>query len=97
MTVRYSPRASADLIVIADYLTERSPRGVRSVEAKIRATIELLGIAPGSGRALEERPEVRVLPVVRYPYLIFCTMEADDVYILHIRHAARAPVRPDQL
>lgn len=49
------------------------------------------------GRPLKERPHVRVVPVVRYPYLIFYVVQRDALIVLHIRHGARAPLQPDEL
>jgi toxin ParE1/3/4 len=95
--VRYSPRAVADLNGIADYLIAHSPQGARAVEAAIRTTISLIADFPGCGRIVAERPEVRVIPVTRYPYLIFYIVTADTVVVLHIRHAAREPAAPDDL
>ena len=97
MKLRYSPRATADLVAIADYLTERNPFAARTVEVAIRKTIELLGEFSGSGRALTQRPNVRVMPLARYPYLVFYTVTANEVLILHIRHGARRPVEPEDL
>jgi plasmid stabilization system protein ParE len=92
--VHYGPRAVADLTAIADFLTERSPQGARAVERAIRATLALVSDFPGCGRAVEQRPHVRVIPVTRYPYLIFYTVTDDAVVVLHVRHAARRPVEP---
>lgn len=97
MKVRYSPRATADIVAIADYLTERNRVAARAVEAAIRKTIDLLGEFPGSGRILKQRSSVRVMPVLRYPYLVFYRIGADEVLIVHIRHGARAPVKPESL
>ena len=97
MKLRFSPRAIGDLIEIADYLTERSPRGARSVERSIQKAIDVICLFPGSGRTLEQRPSVRVMPIARYPYLMFYTLSDDEVRILHIRHASRAPVDPAAL
>ena len=97
MKLRYSPRAVRDLAAIGDYLRERSPTGAQAVESKINATIGVLAAFPESGRALTERPQVRVMPVVRYPYLVFYTVSRDELLILHIRHGARVPVAPDEL
>ena len=97
MKVRYSPRAIGDLASIADYLVTRSPRGARSVDARIRKTIDLIAAIPGSGRVLEQRPAVRVMPVGRHPYLVFYTLSEDQILILHIRHGARSPVDPAKL
>jgi len=65
MKVRYSPRATDDIIAIADYLTERNRVAARAVEAAIRRTVDLVSEYPGSGRALTQRSNVRVMPVVR--------------------------------
>jgi toxin ParE1/3/4 len=92
--VRYSQRAIIDLAGIADYLAERNPAGAISVESSIRKTVDLIGIFPRAGRVLEQRPAIRVMPVVRYPYLIFYTSRGTEVVILHIRHGARTPVDP---
>jgi hypothetical protein len=40
---------------------------------------------------LEQRPDVRMMPLVRYPYKIFYRILGDTIRILHIRHAARRP------
>lgn len=67
MTVRFSPRAISDLIGIADYLVPRSPEGAKSVEAAIHRTLELIATFPRAGRVVKQRPNVRVMPVGRYP------------------------------
>lgn len=97
MKVRYSPRAIGDLEAIADYLVPKSPQGALAVEMAIRATIDLLAVFPGGGRALEQRPNVRVIPVVRFDYLIFYTVADSEVVILHIRHGSRQTVDPHDL
>jgi toxin ParE1/3/4 len=97
MKVRYRPRAIADLIGIADYLSERSPAGARAVEARIRMSVELLRQFPESGRVIEQRSQVRVMPIVRYPYLVFYTVTEEELVILHIRHGARETIDPDEL
>jgi toxin ParE1/3/4 len=79
------------------YLTERSPSGAKSVADEIQATVDLLGRTPEMGRPFQQRLQVRVMPVVRYPYLIFYTVRGDILLVLHIRHGARAPLQPDEL
>jgi plasmid stabilization system protein ParE len=95
--LRYSSRASRDLAEIGEYLTARSPRGALSVERRIRATIRLISEFPGAGRSLDQRPAVRVLPIGRYPYLIFYTLRGTEIVVLHIRHGAREPIDPERL
>lgn len=97
MKLRYSPRATNDIIAIADYLTVLNPSAAQKVELAIRRTVDLIGEFPASGRALTQRPEVRIMPVPRLPYLIFYMSAADELVVLHIRHGARAPVKPERL
>jgi hypothetical protein len=37
------------------------------------------------------------MPTPHFPLLIFYTTAADELLILHIRHAARAPLATDDL
>jgi toxin ParE1/3/4 len=97
VNARYSSRAIRDLADIAEYLVKRSPSGAQSVERRIRKTVELIAAFPGSGRTLEQRPAIRVMPVGRYPYLVFYTLSGDEIVILHIRHGARKPVDASEL
>lgn len=52
----------------------------------------LLGEFPFIGHLTDEA-EVRILPVVRYPFAIYYTIDnaASEVVILHVRHTAQAP------
>lgn len=86
-----------DLAEIGDYLAERNPAAAASVERRIRAVVDLVARFPASGPILEERADVRVMPLGNYPYRIFYTAFADELIILHIRHTAREPVDPDDL
>lgn len=97
MNVAYSQRAIADLADIGGYLLERSPHGAFAVELRLREVIDRLAEFPGMGRTLQQRPDVRVVTLGRYPYLIFYTTLGDELSILHIRHGARRPVEPEGL
>lgn len=97
MKVVYSPRAVSDLAVIADYLTERGPQGAMAVERRIREVVERLAEFPGMGRELAQRPGVRVMPLGRYPYLIFYSARENELVVLHVRHASRRPLEHDEL
>ena len=92
MIVRYSRRAQNDLAKILGYLDARSPRGARNVKLAIKRAIDIVGESPGLGHAAG-RGAVRVMLVGRYPYLIYWTIEANEVWLLHIRHGARRPWR----
>lgn len=90
MRVRFTTRARNDLVEILNYVDERSPQGARNVKVAINKTIELIGQFPESGRRAGVE-ETRVLAVGRYPSLIYWSIEAGDVWLVHIRHAARRP------
>jgi len=90
MRVRYTPRARRDIHAILHYLDERSPQGAVNVKQTIRKTIDLIGSHPHSGR-LAGIEGTRVLPAGRYPYLVYWTIEAGEVWIVHVRHMSRRP------
>lgn len=97
MKIRFSPRAVDDLGAIADYLSDRSASGALAVERQIHATLKLLSEFPRCGRILDYRPNVRVIPVTRHPYLLFYSVSGDQIVVLHVRHGARRPIEPDEL
>jgi len=92
MKVRYTPRARSDLRSIIEYIAERNPAGARNVKHALDRTMELIEQFPQAGRRVDEQ-NTRVLPVGRYPYLIYWAVENGEAFILHIRHGARRPWR----
>jgi toxin ParE1/3/4 len=88
MRVRYTPEAFSDRERILEYLRARSPDGARNVAASIREAVAQLGDQPHSGYRTD-KPKVRVMFIVRYPYKIFYRVRDDVVEILHIRHTSR--------
>jgi plasmid stabilization system protein ParE len=63
-------------------------------KVKIKGAIERLGRHPYSARPIE-RLGIRVLAVLRYPYLVFYTVDenAREVHILRIRHSSQDTAR----
>ncbi|WP_247331818.1 type II toxin-antitoxin system RelE/ParE family toxin [Bradyrhizobium sp. 21] len=56
---------------------------------RIKAVASLLQEFPDAGHLTDE-PGVRMFPTVRYPYLVFYTINpADAEVILHVRHGAQ--------
>jgi toxin ParE1/3/4 len=88
MIVRYTRRAQGDLAKVLNYLEERSPRGGLSVRLAIKRTIDTISHNLSIGHPTARRA-IRGMPVGRYPYLLFWTVEADEIWVLHIRHGAR--------
>jgi len=77
MKVRYTPRARGDMDAILSYIDQRNPQGARNVARTIHKTVELIGQFPQTGRLAGEQG-TRVLPVGRYPYLIYWSVEGDE-------------------
>ena len=89
MKVVYSSAAQADLDDILHYTATHYPRNLPAVETRIRAVIARIASHPESARRVDERPGVRVVPVLRYPFRIFYRVDRERVEILHIHHTAR--------
>jgi plasmid stabilization system protein ParE len=87
MRVRWSETALAEIGEIFSYIYEYNRSAASAVVDRIENLTILLQQFPHAGHLTDE-PDVRVLSVVRYPYLIFYAVDlaADQVVILHVRH-----------
>ena len=90
MRVRYTPRARDDLDTIYSYLNERSPTAASAVLQRIRSRIEWLADFPLMA-PMTELAGIRGLTILRYPYKAYYRVMNDEVVILHVRDARRAP------
>lgn len=84
MNVGYSPLAADDLVAIADYFA-----GAEHERSKLRFGERLICSTnfPAADTALTERPDVRVMPLTRYPYPNFYTVSGDEL----LMHTAGRP------
>jgi plasmid stabilization system protein ParE len=89
MRLALSRLALAELDDILTYISERSPSGARNVEARFRHAFELISRHPEATQRLEQRPNVRRLPLVRYPYAVYYEIGPETVTVLRILHGAR--------
>jgi addiction module RelE/StbE family toxin len=94
MKVVFTKPALAELDAIAAYLSERNPAAAASVVAHIERIATQLSRFPLMGHP-KYKPGVRMIPLRRYPYLIFYAVETDEVRVLSIRHAARRPLNDE--
>ena len=94
MKIRYTPKALAQLDAIYSFIESHNPRAAKAVEARIQRAIGRLARFPYSCRATDP-PGIRVLPIVRYPYLVFYAVDeaAQEVQILRVRHSSQDTVR----
>lgn len=90
MRLRFAPRATQDLIEIADYIRERNPAAALRVRATILDSLQNLVLFPEVGHP-QKVEGVRKLVTRKYPYLVYYTFDrdAEEIIILTIRHSAR--------
>lgn len=91
MKVIYTPAALRDLDEIADWLAAHHPTFAPAVGHRVRSVVAHIGRWPESAPRSAKRPDVRVVPVGRYPYRIFYRITGDAVEILHVHHTSRQP------
>jgi toxin ParE1/3/4 len=89
MKVVYTDEALGDLDAIAIWLAEHYPTVAPAVGRRIESVVAHIARWPESARRCAGRPGVRVVPLGRYPYVIFYRVTANTIEILHIHHAAR--------
>ena len=90
MRVRWSETALTEIEDIFSYIFERNRSAASAVVKRIEGLTALLEEFPQAGHVTDE-PDIRVLSVVRYPFLIFYTIEeaTDEIFVLRVRHAAQ--------
>jgi toxin ParE1/3/4 len=88
--LRFTPRATADLTDIADYIQTESPQGARRVREAILESLELAAHFPRIGRQ-QSVTGVRKVVTRRYGYLIYYLLDevSDELVVLTIQHPAR--------
>jgi plasmid stabilization system protein ParE len=90
MKLRFTPRATQDLVDIADYVRAHSPDAALRVRGAILDSLQNLVLWPEIGRK-QTAEGVRKLVTRRYPYFVYYTVHeaAEEIVILTIRHPAR--------
>jgi toxin ParE1/3/4 len=87
---RFTRRALRDAERIFAYLDEHSPAGAISVKRALKRTIETIETFPMGGRGSGWK-DLRERPVSPYPYIVYWSVDREQIWIIHIRHAARRP------
>jgi toxin ParE1/3/4 len=95
MKIIFTEAALSDLNQTFEYLTSNYPTLVRPVEQRIDSVLARLQDWPESARKVTQRTNVRVAPLVRYPYRIFYRITNEAIEIVHIRHTLRRPWEDD--
>jgi len=90
MRVRYTRTALHEIEELLTYLARRNPAAASAVAARIEQVVGWIAEFPRIGYAVDQG--VRMLPLGRYPFLVFYTASEDEVLIRNLRH--RAQLRP---
>jgi len=89
--VVWTEAARADLDEILGYTKLHFPAQLAALERRIKAVIERVSDMPESARMVLDRRNVRVVPLIRYPFKLYYRVMRDRIEILHIHHTARRP------
>jgi toxin ParE1/3/4 len=89
MKVIYTDEALRDLDGILTFIRSRYPSILPAFEQRLRSIERRVGRWPMSAEEVSQRPGVRVVPFIRYPYKIFYRVTGETVEILHVHHAGR--------
>lgn len=90
MKLRFTPRAIANLIEIADYIRAHNPTAARRVRAAIYDSLQNLILFPYVGRK-QKVEGVRKFVTRKYACLVYYTVDeaAEEIVILNVKHPAR--------
>jgi len=91
MTPRYAARARNDLAEIFRFTAIHHPAALAGLMARIRQIEAQIGRWPESAPIVEDTADVRMVPLLRYPFKLFYRVRAGQVEIISIHHAARDP------
>lgn len=89
MNVVYTEEALRDLDEILTFIASNYPTVSTAFEQRLHAVEKRVGRWPLSAEEVTQRPGIRVVPLLRYPYKIFYQVTMERVEILHIHHVAR--------
>jgi toxin ParE1/3/4 len=90
LRVRYTENASVELTRIFEYIARDNPLAADAVARRVEDAVAKLALFPGMGRS-SEIAGVFVVPLVRYPYMIYYAVDGDELIVLHVHHGARLP------
>lgn len=89
MRVIYTDEALENLDGILAYIASNYPTVYEAFQSRLQSVVKRISEWPDSAREVAERPGVRVVPLIRYPYKVFYQNTGQAIEILYIHHAAR--------
>ena len=91
MKIEYAEQAIHDLHDLAAKSLEFGDVVAEAIEIQIKEVVAQITWDPRSYRKVTKRPEFRVAPLGKFPYLLFYWILEDRIRILHVRHVSRRP------
>jgi plasmid stabilization system protein ParE len=88
-TIRWSPRAAADLERIYDRINRDAPPYASLVVQRIVSAVDSLGDFPRLGRVVPERADPNIRELIVRPYRVVYRTLTDAVEIVTVFHAAQ--------
>lgn len=89
MKVVFTEDALHDLDEILQFISTNYPSVYAPFEKRLRTVVTRIGTWPQSAQEVVQRPNIRSVPFIRYPYKIFYRVLSDRVEVLHVHHSAR--------
>jgi toxin ParE1/3/4 len=89
MIVRWTAGALADLTSIENYQDRHWPESRATFERRLTAIERRIAEFPQSAPEVTQRPGVRVVAFLDFPYRLFYSVESDEINVLAIRHTSR--------
>jgi toxin ParE1/3/4 len=90
MKVRYTETALREVDGIFAYIADYNVVAAAAVVERVDELVEQLSEFPYLAQETDIAG-VRKFPLGRFPYVVYYTVQQDEVIILHIRHGARRP------
>ncbi len=92
MIVRWTRGALSDLKSIEAYQSRHWPESRAAFEARLTEIERRIMEFPASAPIVVQRPDVRVVAFLDFPYRLFYRLESDVIDVLAIRHTSRRPL-----
>lgn len=87
--VVYTDGALESLAEILAYIAAHYPTAYDPFQRRLQSVLTRVSQWPDSAQEVAGRPDIRVVPLIRYPYRVFYRSVGETVEILHIHHATR--------
>ena len=91
MKVELSSPALRDLEEILQYIKNKNPTAAGRVRSFIFIALQRISRHPEAAQKVANRPNIRRLPLVQYPYIVYYEVSVESITIVRILHTARRP------